>query len=153
MPITQKERNLSMSKKIISIILALSLVFAGAFSVNAADVTTPVTEIPTIDEFLYTATTNTSISIKSGVITGTAFLLGYQGITTKVEVFVYLQQYKNGAWTNIGDWYQYFNNYYGGFSPQKSVSSGYSYRIKASYYANSGSSWENIISYSPSLYY
>jgi len=144
-------------KKGISLLLAVLLLTMGAFTVSAATPPELSEYIPgetPIENFMYTSSTSTSISItSSGVVTGNASIIGYQGITTSVDIFLYIQQYKNGAWTTIGSWYKYTAAYYGGLQGQMSVPKGYSYRIKASYYANCGSSWENIISYSPTRSY
>lgn len=102
----------------------------------------------------YTNYTNTTLTISgSGTATATGVITGYQNITTSVSIYLYLQQYKNDAWTTIDSWYETFDSYKGTLEETTSVSPCYSYRVKASYYAYCGSDYENIINYSQTVSY
>jgi len=105
-------------------------------------------------KFAYTNSTTTTMTISSsGKATVVGSITGYQGLTTSVDIFLYLQQYKNGSWVTVGSWYKTFNSYQGTLSGTMNVTKGYDYRLKASYYANKGSAWENIVSYSKTVRY
>lgn len=100
---------------------------------------------------LYISSTSTTLIISSsGTATCTGKVTGYQGTTTKVEIYLYLQQYKSGSWVTVqnGSWYASFNTYQGTLQKQLGVTRGYQYRVKASYYAYSGSACESLTDYS-----
>lgn len=102
----------------------------------------------------YTNSTTTDIYISSsGEASATGSLTGYQDITTKVTINLYLQQYANGSWKTVDSWSETFNKYRGSLQGESTVSKGYKYRVKASYYAYSGSKYENIVSYSEEVKY
>ena len=97
---------------------------------------------------------NTTLSISTtGTTTVSGSITGYPSITTRVSIYLYLQQYKDGAWTIIDSWYGTFDSYRGILEGTLSVSPGYSYRVMTSYYAYSGSNYENIIDYSQIVSY
>ena len=100
-------------------------------------------------KYAYANSVITNLSISSaGKATCLASLTGYPGTTTKVEINMYLQQLKNGSWVNVNSWSKTFNSYSGTLEKTATVAKGYSYRVKASYYAYSGTKKENIVSYS-----
>jgi len=143
-----------MLKKIVScvlVLLVLSLPMAYAENTNLETPGSGSTA-----KWSYTSSTKTILSISSaGKATCTGSLIGYQGTTTGVDIFLYLERYINGSWSTYpsGSWYQYFPTYQGVLSATIYVTSGYNYRLRASYYANSGSNWENISSCSQTVYY
>ena len=113
----------------------------------------PAKMSPTPD-WAYTNQTSTGLSISSaGEATATAQLTGYPGITTEVWIFMYLEQYSGGAWTTINSWNQLYSGYTGTLQRTAYVSSGYWYRVKASYYAYSGDDSENIVQFSNTVNY
>jgi hypothetical protein len=57
------------------------------------------------------------------------------------------------TWTTIESWYKTFDSYKGMLEGTSSVSTGYFYRVKASYYAYCGSDYENIVNYSQTVTY
>ena len=142
-----------MKKRILAILLTLAIL-AVPILACAEEVTTPA-EIEIIQFYSYTNSVTTTLSISSsGNATATGSITGYYGTTTSVDIFLYIQQYKNGAWVNVGSWSSIgINSYKGALSKSMSVARGYTYRVKASYYANSGSKWENIVQYSQNVYY
>ena len=104
--------------------------------------------------YTYIITTETGLTISaSGTATVTGLLIGYSDVTDNVQIYLYLQQYKNGTWTTINSWYEIFDSYWGAIERTSSVSSGYQYRVKASYYAYSGSTYENVTQYSQTITY
>ena len=70
---------------------------------------------------------------------------GIHGVTTKVTIHLYLQQYSNGRWVNYDDWLE--TNEGISCTVSKTVT-GYKYRAKASCYAYAGSDYEHIVKYS-----
>ncbi len=90
---------------------------------------------------------NVTLSIQGSTASLDAFVMGNIGITqTKVDL--YLQQYKNGRWTNYREWSSSENGASCFVSKTVSVPKGYKYRAKASCYAYAGSSYENVTKYS-----
>lgn len=139
-------------KRIFTLVLMICALFS--FSVNGLANTTEQDFIGISPRLSYISSTDTSLSIStSGNASGMAKINGYQGVTTKVETYLYLQQYKNGSWQTVESWSQTDNNYRGTLQGTCSVSKGYNYRVKASYYAYSGSSYENIVDYSGEVSY
>lgn len=142
-----------MRKCIVTLALALCVLLS--FSTNAfafAENETPLVGIS--PRWSYTSSTITDLSIStSGSATGTAKLTGYQGTTTKVITYLYLEQYANGSWSTIQSWSQTDDSYRATLQGTYNVSKGYKYRVKASYYAYSGSSSENIVAYSGEVSY
>ena len=51
------------------------------------------------------------LKIVSGTATVSGNMNGKMGITTKVTIHLYLQQYKNGKWTDYDDWLESKNRY------------------------------------------
>ena len=104
----------------------------------------------------YISDTTTTLSISgSGVATCTAKITGYSGTTTKVQITVTLQKkggFLNLFWTDVTQWSQTFDNYYGTLSKSYNVSSG-TYRIRAVYVAYKGSDSETITAYSSEVKY
>ena len=145
-----------MFKKIVAMVLSIVGFFMFAsFSVSANGGESNKTVVTPKWSYVLTMNTNLSIS-SSGTAICTGKITGYSGTTTKVEIYLYLQQYKNGAWSTVsgGSWYQLFNSYKGTLQKTKSgLAKGYQYRVRASYYAWSGSNSENIVDYSGTVTY
>jgi len=144
-----------MFKKIVAMVLCMVAFFTlASFSVSANGGESSRTE-GGVAKWSYISARDTRLSISSsGTATCTGSVTGYPGTTTKVEIYLYLQQYKNGAWSTVsgGSWYQLFNSYKGTLQKTKSgLASGYQYRLKASYYAWSGSNSENVVAYSSTV--
>lgn len=168
-PIKRKRGCFFMFRKRISAILVamclLSLCITGANALVGAQ---PIPEQPQTEQpkspligpgdtvitpfYDYTNTTNTAISIPaSGLAVCTGVLMGYQGTTTKVSIYIYLQQYKSSGWTTIQSWSASYNTYKGTLQGTYNVPKGYTYRVMASYYAYNGAAYENIVRYSPEV--
>ena len=86
--------------------------------------------------------------IASGEANISATVTGKAGKTTKVTIHLYLQQYKNGKWTDYDDWLESKNGTSLTVSKTVTVPTGYKYRAKASCYAYAGNNCEHVIKYS-----
>lgn len=138
-----------MRKKIISVFMIMVLLFSFSVSASAATNNSQITP-----QYLYTNQIITNISIDSN---GTANILakatGFPGKTTQIKIFAYLQQYKNGTWTNIKSWSQTTSSANNTLQKSNTVTKGYSYRVKGSYYVYEESEYENIVKYSSVISY
>ncbi|MDW7657853.1 MAG: hypothetical protein SCM11_11855 [Bacillota bacterium] len=141
----------------VTIILCLVLMFALSGPVMAVDQTQDsLTEdlgINPSPRFSYTNVISTSMYTSASGITATGYILGYPGITDEVWIFLYLERYENGRWVTVGSWSEFAYTYFAYLEGFKSVASGYYYRVRGSYYAWSGNSYEQITGYSSSKYY
>ena len=93
------------------------------------------------------------LKITSGEATVSAKMNGKIGITTKVSIHLYLQQYKDGKWVDYDDWTKTEKGVNCTLSETVSVPKGYTYRAKASCYAYAGSKSEHVIKYSAEVKY
>ena len=93
------------------------------------------------------------LKITSGEATVSAKMNGKIGITTKVTIHLYLQQYKDGKWVDYDDWTKTEKGVNCTLSETVSVPKGYTYRAKASCYAYAGSKSEHVIKYSAEVKY
>lgn len=89
-----------------------------------------------------------SLSLSDGVAKCSASVTGYSSNTYSVSIYMYLQKYSNGTWSNIASWSDSADDYTLSIYKTKTVSSG-RYRLKASYYAQN----ENIVKYSAEQVY
>ena len=143
------------SKKVVVAILCGLLILTIHVQTGiASDSNLAIEEEISTAKWSYTRLTKTGLTISSaGKATCLASITGYPGTTTKVEINMYLQQLKNGSWTNVSSWSKTFNTYTGTLENTKTVTKGYSYRVKVSYYAYSGTKKENIVAYSSTVKY
>lgn len=88
------------------------------------------------------------LKIVSGTATVSGNMNGKMGITTKVTIHLYLQQYKNGKWTDYDDWLESKNGTGLTVSKTVTVPTAYKYRAKASCYAYAGNNCEHVVKYS-----
>jgi hypothetical protein len=104
--------------------------------------------------FMYISRTATSISIGTyGETTATGSVFGYPGLTDEIWIYLYLERYVNGNWETFGTWSRTFYTYYGTLQGTDVVPHGYNYRVRGSYYAWSGDSYEHVNGYSSVVYY
>lgn len=89
-----------------------------------------------------------NLRITSGEADISAVVNGKIGITTKVTIHLYLQQYKNGKWVDYDDWLKSENTVRLSLTKTIPVPAGYKYRAKASCYAYAGSQSEHVTKYS-----
>lgn len=107
-----------------------------------------------VDRWSYTSSTSQGLSISSGTAKMSVSVTGNYDVATKVVMYIYLQQStSSGGWTNLASYTHTFNSYYGAASHTYSVPSGYTYRLRCSYYVYSGSEYEHIIAYSSTKTY
>ena len=153
-------------RKWISVLLIVVMCFGLSMNVFAEDDIEPVDNndysweleglegTPSLARWSYTNYTTQAISIKNGTATVTASVTGYQNVATKVVMYMYLQQSKNGGWTNLTSYTHTFNKSYGAAEHYYSTCPrGYTYRLRCSYYLYSGSQYEHIIAYSSNYSY
>lgn len=153
-------------KKWIAVLLVVMMCFGFSVSAFAEENIEPVDNndyswelegldgTPSVARWSYTNCTTQGMSIKNGTATVTASVTGYQGVATKVVMYMYLQQSKNGGWTNLTSYTHTFNTYYGDAEHYYSTCpKGYTYRLRCSYYVYSGSQYEHIIAYSNNYSY
>ena len=136
---------------LIALLFSLVVPFSPLLQVNSEALSV---DVPPTIQWVYVNQTMTNLSISSsGQATLTAQLIGVPGVTSQVWIFMYLERYSNGAWTSVNSWHQSYQSISGTLQRQINVTSGYWYRVKASYYAYSGSEYEHIIQYSNLVYY
>ncbi|MFR5858745.1 MAG: hypothetical protein ACLUJC_05910 [Clostridia bacterium] len=96
---------------------------------------------------------NAGLNISAGEATATGIMQGIPGVTTKITVHLYLQQYKDGKWVDYDDWTKTEKGVNCTLSETVSVPKGYTYRAKASCYAYAGSKSEHVTKYSSEVKY
>ena len=97
---------------------------------------------------------STRLTIPStGSAEATGQITGIPGVTTRVAIFLYLEIYVNSTWSVVASENQTYDSYLGSLQADFPVSSGYSYRIRASYYAFCDSASENLVRYSNIVYH
>ncbi len=108
---------------------------------------------PNLTRWSYTNSVTENLSISGGTATMTSSVIGYDGVTTKIEIYFYLQQY-DGAWKNIktykdtaNSWYTAKQHVYSG------LPKGYKYRLRCTYYVYSGKSYDYFMNYTSEKYY
>lgn len=92
-----------------------------------------------------------NISASGTTVTASGSITGKAGVTTRTTVNLYLQQYKNGAWTNVEVWSSTGYTVTRSLSKSKAVSAGYKYRTKAVCSAYAGANKETTTKYSASI--
>lgn len=131
-----------MFRRIIILSLCLSLVLSGSIIIFASDTKSENSseQFELITPYMsYISGTNVTISKnQSGKATIYCYVSGYPGITTKIEITAYLQEYRNGAWQTINTYIQTTNSHIATLSRESTVSSGRSYRVTAMVRAFSG---------------
>lgn len=130
-----------MKKKIISTIIIFCMLFSLPITTyaNEGGEVIYATAEPRNTNIKYSTL---SLSIIDGIAYCNASVTGYTTNTNHVSIYMYLQKYNNGNWTNYTSWNTSATNYYVNLNKQAYVSRG-KYRLRVSYYAES----ENIIKY------
>jgi hypothetical protein len=143
---------------IVSVIISVIMILSVGGQIAAIGTMVPVnlaeSKINPSPMMLYTNRTSTGISISTaGLAIATGNIVGYQGITDEVWIFLYLEKYTNGSWVTVDSWMQFFYSYRGFLQTATYVPSGYYYRTRATYYAFMGSNYEQTTGYSSVVYY
>ncbi len=133
-------------KRIISVLLMTCLLTFSAVAIASASIFDSV--IPMDENYL---NAHANLYIESGEANISAAVKGKAGKTTKVTIHLYLQQYKNGKWTDYDDWPESKNGTSLTISKTVTVPTGYKYRAKASCYAYAGNNCEHVVKYSKAI--
>lgn len=151
-----------MWKKTVGFILSLAMLFMFITGVCAAEnnpqkVDTSPTrfiekDIRIAPLFAYTQSTYTSLAIDSGNAWCYASLTGYEGITSRIDITIYLQKRFLLFWTTDTTWSGTFYDYEAYMYELRTVPGG-TYRVKAVYVAYDGSASETITEYSATVTY
>lgn len=109
---------------------------------------------PNLSRWSYVSSYSQDLYINSsGTATMTSSVTGYSGVTTKIEIYFYLQQY-DGAWKNVKTYKDTVN---GSYAVKEHVYSGlekgYKYRLRCTYYVYSGKSYDYFMEYTSEQYY
>ena len=143
-----------MSKKITALILSVVFIFSAAMVAGAEGASAPVSPASSSEGepgiqplFEYTNVTTASLSISNGTATCSSRLMGYSGITTKIEIKMTLQKKFLLWWNTEETWSTTINDCMGSLTKTASVDSG-TYRVKVDFTVYSGSKSEEITTYS-----
>jgi len=144
-------------KKAISGILCLVLLALGAVYAQATSISDDAAEsAPPQLRWSYINTIKTSLVISGGQASCTGTVTGYNGITTKVEITLYLERKlaSSNTWSPYANEpKQTFNSFYGMYTMKEAATTGYEYRVRAVYTAYSGSNSETVTGYSSVVKY
>lgn len=140
-------------KRMLIVTLSSLLVFAMSVFSFAEQVEPPIDPGDDPSPYQYTAFANAYCSISGGTATCRTKVTGNSGVT-KIVATQTLQRKSGGNWTNVKTWSADIVN--GGsfnVSHTKVVSSGYSYRTKASVTVYKGAASETFTVYSGTVSY
>lgn len=112
-----------------------TIIFAGEFSIkeklDREEIITPYMN------YISRGTVNLT-KIGSSKAKLDCLIYGYQGVTTKIVITAYLEEYQNGIWQTIRTYTQTSNSHMASMTRESAVSSGRSYRVTALVQAYSG---------------
>lgn len=103
----------------------------------------------------YTSSTTTNFRVADGVGIGLASVDGYEGKVTQIKIYSYIQRYAGSkdGWVNYDNWIDSTTNYFLDVTHRSTLIKGCDYRFKAVYYVYSGSDYERLIDYGPTVSY
>ncbi len=131
-----------MKKSVISILLALVLVFTVAITAFAAiaddNLVSPC--------YTYIGSTATSFTVNTFSCAATGDICGMGGVT-KVNIKLQLQKENDGVWSTVETWEKTFNSYTGELEGSATISPFSNYRLKAVYTAYTSSDSETLVAY------
>jgi hypothetical protein len=131
--------------------MAVIMVMVSVFTAYADD--TYINEDASV-YYLYTAEITTGLSISSsGTATALTSVTGEIGLTTKIEINMYLEKYNSGTWDEIAHWSKTSTSCSALLSKVKTVSSGNIYRVRAEIRSYAGTKSEYIMRYSHNVQY
>ena len=112
---------------------------------------------PNLSRWSYTNSTSEGLHINNGSATMTSSVTGYNGTTTKIEIYFYLQKYSGGTWKNIKTYKDTVHSWYAvkehTYTSSTDITHGYKYRLRCTYYVYSGRSYEHFMEYTDEKYY
>lgn len=139
-----------MFKKTLSLIMSVFLLFSFQFAASAADVTPPYSEISEteiIPLYDYASSCNVALNISNSTAKCATSVLGYGGITTKIQITMTLQKKTLFWWSKVEEWTATVNAPMGQLDKSIAVKSD-TYRVKSEITVYSGSNSEKITVYS-----
>ena len=103
-----------MKKILLKIMLAVSIF---VLSISSVAMASPIEDnndfmedeyhvegTPNVSRWSYTSSYSLDMSIVNGNAIMYSTVTGYNGVTTKIEIYFYLQQYYDGGWKNYKTW-------------------------------------------------
>lgn len=131
-----------MRKRMVMLILCGVLTLAGNAQVFAEDIADMASMVvsPRMD-YIDFASANLIID-SAGNATIRCSAQGYSGTTTRMEISAKLQRYVDGKWVTLKTFTANSNSYSVSLRDSYKVSKGYTYRVRATVHAYSGSSAE-----------
>lgn len=130
-------------KKFISVLLVTILSVMCALPCFAAEVTNPINEEITVYNLYTNVVTATVTNNSSGTISYSC-RVSAKSNATKISAYAYLQEYRNGVWTNVDCVTKEVNGQSLLVSDTYSGISGRSYRCEVHVYTYSGAKYEYI---------
>ncbi len=142
-----------MIRRCLGIILLTFIILVGANQAFASEVSSYNNHdiVPYMD-YISRATSDIYIDSNSKAAVDCS-IYGYQTTTTKVCITAELQQYNGTSWKTIKTYTTASNSYRASLSEMAYVSKGYTYRVKATFEAYSGTDAETRIIFSNEVKY
>ena len=135
-------------KRITSLALAAILALNTSFVVSAdPDPETPA-EPGIIEEYQYTSSISSDLSISGNTATCRSTVIGYSNTATRVEITQTLQKKSGNSWNFYTSWVKNYYTWYGILQTTKSGLSSGTYRLKTVARIYSGNNYETITFYS-----
>lgn len=131
-----------MKKTVISILLALVMVFTVAITAFAAIADNNVA----VPYYTYIGTTATSFTVNTFSCDATGSMCGMAGVT-KVNIKLQLQKEKDGVWSTVETWEKTVNGVSAALAGSANISPFSNYRLKATYTAYTASDSEFLVAY------
>lgn len=140
-------------KRLIGVLLCITMVLSGTAMAFATDFNEPITETPS-ERYQYGADASALLTIsKSGTATYKASASGISGVATKITGTCYLQKYSGGTWTNVKSKQGSTNSLFLNISDTKTKCESGTYRTHAVFKVYSGTKYETITVNSTSVKY
>ena len=152
-----------MKRKLVCLFLCMTLLLTMYSSVNASEIEDndeyaeeeyTMEGTPSLLRWSNVSSVKSVLSVSSGKASSSIIVQGYSKVTT-IVVYTYFQKKVNGSWVNLS---YVIDTKTGNFaSVSRSTSSGivkgYSYRVRASIYAYTSTTYEHITVYSNTVRY
>lgn len=135
-------------RKIIAIVLLSSIAIIGVTSSAFAREDVSLENSQITPRWSYIEATDTGLTISSGVATVDCWVKGDYYTATKAKVIAELQLKSGNSWMAYGTWTDIQNDYEACVYETKSVKTGQTYRVKATYTVWQGSQSESAVIYS-----